>query len=596
MLKFQMAPFYSGKDPAEDSAKGRKLRLAKAGYHPGPIEDGEAQAPYVMAVKEFQRDHMKSGGLLGKDQRIKCDGSITDDTKKLIKEQEPNRRPLFAADDRTDITAEDTLKTSLNDKTTQIIAWVDDRHNYTSTDPAFAAHLLPEMGLEDYHHAMDSGDGKTTDDEDSTCRPWLPVEVGLPLMKKADVLGAANPAIPEVSDSMRNSTGPIRVDWTFRDLPPEYKTDPAEYNANRTRPLRYLTTAIDTAKGTHNGKEAFNCPKTLGGIREANYFELPLGNEAESLMPWKALPDDPGVCSVTHDDLGQDAERVYAKRVGKAGVYLHPSIIGGDGYQFRAQVSFRDLPSGATHPNWKVLRDRYESTTLPQAHTAPIRLWRKDSYRGYVKWTDGASHWGAPNTRCNKFYEPAMVHMVRENDSADSFTATSMFSFLLGSREFRNLISPYIRKGMGDNVKTDRYRPADEMTLTNDTVWPWSTAKHLGVQGVPPPGTHEANYWAVWGTKILNNTWRAFREPLVYDLLSKIERDKGLLRGHLICEFKASPQYWTEAYFCSVCNTDQVLIETDVDGGSGQGEACRGGACVHGDDAAGLADRGRLVQ
>lgn len=82
----------------------------------------------------------------------------------------------------------------------------------------------------------------------------------------------------------------------------------------------------------------------------------------------------------------------------------------------------------------------------------------------------------------------------------------------------------------------------------------------------------------------------------MYDLLSKIERDKGLLRGHLICEFKASPQYWTEAYFCSVCNTDQVLIETDVDGGSGQGEACRGGACVHGDDAAGLADRGRLVQ
>ena len=76
VLRFQMAPFYSGKDPAEDSAKGRKLRLAKAGYHPGPIEDGEAQAPYVMAVKEFQRDHMKSGGLLGKDQRIKCDGSI----------------------------------------------------------------------------------------------------------------------------------------------------------------------------------------------------------------------------------------------------------------------------------------------------------------------------------------------------------------------------------------------------------------------------------------------------------------------------------------------------------------------------------------
>lgn len=582
VLKFQIAPFYSGKDPVEDSAKGRKLRLAKAGYHPGPIEDGEAQVPYVMAVKEFQRDHMKSGGLLGNDVRIKADGSITEDTKKLIREQEPNRFPLFAADDRSDIKVEATLNTSLNDKATQIIAWVDDRHNYTTTKAAYANHLLPEMGLENYHGAMDSGDDKQTKDEDSTCRPWLPVEVGLPLMKKADTLQAMNPTIPEVSDSMRNATGPIRIDWTFRDLPPEYKTDPAEYNANRARPLRYLTTAIDTAKGAHNGKDAFNCTKALGGVREADYYKLPFGVEAQSLMPWKALPDGgtSTVCSVAHDDLGQDVERVYAKRVGKAGVYLHPSIIAGDGYQFRAQVSFRDLPSGSTHPNWKVLRDRYETTTLPQAHMAPIRMWRKDSYRAYVQWTDGASHWGAYNTRCNKFYEPAMVHMVRENSSADSFTATSLFSFLFGSREFRDLVSPNVQGGMGNDPKIHRYRPADEMTLTNATIWPWSAAKHLGVQGVPPAGTVVADYWSDYGDQILNDTWRSYREPLMYDLLSKIERDKGLLRGHLIGEFKASPQYWTELYYCNVCGTDQILIETDATGGSGQGEGCRVGACA----------------
>jgi hypothetical protein len=584
VLRFQIAPFYCGKDPVEDSAKGRKLRLAKAGYHPGPIEDGEAQAPYVMAVKEFQRDHMKSGGLLGKDQRIKCDGSITEDTKDLIKEQAPDRRTFFADNNRADITVEATLNTSVNDKDTQIIAWVDDRHNYTEVDATLAAkHLLPEMGLENYHGAMDAGDAKQTYDENSICRPWLPVEVGLPLMKKGDTLQAVNPAIPEISDSMRNATGPIRMDWTFRDLAPEYKTDATEYNANRTRPLRYLTSAIDNAKGAHNGKDAFNCTKALGGIREADYYKLPFGTDAESLMPWKALPDSgvSSVCSVTHDDLGQDAERVYAKRAGRAGVYLHPSIIGGDGYQFRAQVSFRDLPSGATHPNWKVLRDRYEASTLPQAHTAPIRVWRRDSYRAHVKWTDGATHWGAYNTRANKFYEPAMVHMTREKDKDDTFTATSMFG-LLGSREFRNLISPYIQGNLGDDPKTNRYRPADEITLTNDTIWPWSTAKHLGVQGVPPSGTSTANYWRVYGNQILNDTWRSFREPLVYDLLSKVERDQGLLRGHLIGEFKASPQYWVEKYFCNRCSTDQILIETDATGGSGQNEACRMGACADG--------------
>src|SRR5581483_3124786 len=158
-----------------------------------------------------------------------------------------------------------------------------------------------------------------------------------------------------------------------------------------------------------------------------------------------------------------------------------------------------------------------------------------DSYRGYVKWTDGAGHWGGFNTRCNKFYEPAMVHMVRENEKADSFEATDMFG-LFGSREFRNLISPYMGGGLGTNFKTDRYRPADEITLSNDTIWPWSAAKHLGVQGVPAPGTDPADYWSTFGDTILDDTWRAFREPLVYDILSKLERDKGLLRGHMIGE------------------------------------------------------------
>lgn len=580
VLPFQMAPFYSGKDPAEDSAKGRKMRLAKAGYHPGPIEDGEAQVPYVMAVKEFQRDHIVKN-IISANVRVKCDGSITDDTKKLIKEQEPGRRPLFAADDRTDIEDVDALNTSLNDKATKIIAWVDDRHNYTETDANFAANLLPEMGLENYHLGMEAGDGKQTQDELATCRPWIPVEAGLPLMKKADTLQAVSPAIPKITDSMRNATGPIRVDWTFRDLAPEYKTDGTEYNANRTRSLLYITTAIDNAKGTHNGKDAFNCTKALGGLRDADYYKLPLGCDDESLMPWKALPDSGvnAVCSVTHDDLGQDAERVYEKRLGRAGVYLHPSIIGGDGYQFRAQVSFRDLPSGATHPNWKVLRDRYETTTLPQAHMAPIRLWRKESFRGHIDWAGGDTHWGAYNTRCNKFYEPAMVHFVRETDKADSFTVTSLFG-LLGSREFRNLVSPHIVGGMGNDPKAHRYRPADEMTLNLATVWPWSAAKHLGVQGVPPTGTDIYDYWDDYGDQVQDDTWRAFREPLMYDLLSKIERDKGLLRGHLIAEFRASPQYWTEMYYCDANNHDQILIETEAAGGSGQNEACRSGACT----------------
>ncbi len=588
VLSFALAPFYSGTAPVEDSAKGRKLRLAKAGYHPGAIEDGEAQAPYLQAVKEFQRDHAKAGTfkLIGASippERLKADGVLTDITKTLMAAQAEGRRPLFGTDARVDIIVEATLNTAINTKATQIISWVDDRNNYTRTDPTLSAYLLPNMGLENYRGSGNgAGDGKQTYDKASICRPWLPFEVAMPLMKKADSLQTASPAIPVISDSMRNALGPIRVDWTFRDLAPEYKVNTAEYTATRVRSLRYLTTAIDAIKGTHDGKDAFNCTTALGGVRGVDYYKEPYGVDDESLMPWKALPDAgvSTVCTVAHDDLGQDEARFYAGRRGKAGAYFHPSIVGGDGYQCRAQVSFRDMPSGETHPNWKVLRDRYEATSLPQAHTAPIRLWRKDSYRAHVKWTSTAGHWGAHDVENKKFYEAGMVHLVYESDTKNTFLASAMYPGLFGPGVYRTLVSSRILGGTGADPKTNRYRAADEITLSDRTIWPWSEAKHLGVQGVPAPATTLPNYWRVHGNQVLNDTWRNFREALVYDLLSKLESNEGLLRGHLIGEFKASPQYWREMYRCSVCPTDQILIESAATGGSGVGEHCRAGVCA----------------
>ena len=593
VLNFAIAPFYSSATaPAEDSAKGRKLRLAKAGYHPGPIEDGEAQAPYVQAVKEFQRDHAVDGIVMIKDSvRLKADGSINEDTKKLIAKQDPSRRPLFGTDGRVDIKDDDALKTALNNKGTylsggtpeydsQVIAWVDDRHNYTEPDATYDTYLLPNMDLENYHAKANPGDGKQAVDDAAICRPWIPLEVTMPLMKKANTLQDANPAIPEVTDSMRAATGPIRVDWTFRDLAPEYKVDTGEYLATRVRSLQFLTTAIANMKGTHNGKDAFNLTKALGGVREGDYYKLSYGVDDQSLMPWKAEADSGvnAVCSVAHDDLGQDADRHYADRRGKAGVYFHPSIIGGDGYQCRAQLSFRDLPTGATHPNWKVLRNRYDVTTLAQAHTAPIRLWRKDSYRAHVKWTSTAGNWGAHDVASKKFYEPGMIHFVYEKENNNTFKPTDLYGFFKRG-EYRDLISAFIIGGMGADPKTQRYRAASEMTVSDDTIWPWSTAKHLGVQGVPPPGTTLASYRIAYRNQILDDTWRKFREALVRDLLGKLERDKGMLRGHLVGEFLASPPYWVEQYFCSECNTDQLLMELETGGGSGVDEPCRAGVC-----------------
>ena len=583
ILPFAVAPFYSfnGPAPADDSPKGRKLKLAAAGYHPGPVEDGEGQAPYLIAIKEFQRDHNQPGVVPAT--RIKADGTIGADTKAAITAQAAGRRALYADDSRSDITADAAISTALNTKATQIVAWIDDRHNHTTVSAGAATTgLLPNQGLEDYRGgSISTGDQKVSKDVTSVPRPWLPVEVGIPIMAKADDLHAADPAAPEVTDAMCAATGPIRVDWTFRDTAPEYKVDTSQYNHSRVRSLKYLTKTITGIKGTHNGKDAFNVTTALGGLRDGDYYKALFGADGDSLMPWKAEADGgvKTVCSVAHDDLGQDEAHLFEKRVGKAGIYLRPSIIGGDGFQFRAQVSFRDMPTSPTHPNWKVLRNRYEAkTTLPQAHTAPIRMWRKDSYRAHIQWSP-TPHWGSYDSQCAAFYVPGMVHLIQEG-AGTSTKATTLYPIGAGVTNWRTVVSGSVIGTMGANPKTDAYRPAAEMTLTDDTIWPWSTAVHLGVQAVPPAGTTLGGYEGAFQNKIRNDTWRAFREPLSIDVIGMLERNQGVLRGHLIGEFKASPQYWKELYYCSVCNTDHILMELTAAGGSGIGEACRVGVCA----------------
>ena len=577
VLEFALAPYYAGPAPPEDSAKGRKLRLARAGYHPGPVADGEGQDAYIQAVSEFQRDHAKPG--VNPAERLKADGTIDALTKTAVKAQAPGRRALFAKVDRSDLTADGDIKSALNDKATQTILWVDDRHSYTAVTASSAPYLLPNMGLEDYHGSMGAdGDIKQDKDDDATCRPWIPVEVSVPVMRTEDTLTGVT--VPAINDASRAAAGPIRIDWTFRDLAVEDKIDTAQYQASRGRPRKYLTDTFAGIKGAHNGKDAWNCTDALGGIRGADYYQAPFGVDDDSLMPWKALADSgvSAVCSVAHDDLGQDAAQVFAPYLGKAGVYFHPSIIAGDGYQFRAQVSFRDLPSGSTHPNWKVLRDRYDATKLAQAHSAPLRLWRKDSLRAYVPWAPpGELTWGANDVAFIKFYEPAMVHFEYEGGAS---TTIALNALLPVPNDYLNTVDTNITGKKGTNAKTDRYRPKAEMVFSAQYLWPWSTAVHLGIQAVPDPAIGVADYESTYlNNDIYGDSWYTYAPPLIHLLMARVERNKGLLRGHLVSEFRSSPQYWKETYVCGKCGANEILLELTAAGGSGVGEDCRVAAC-----------------
>ncbi len=581
VLEFALAPYYAGPAPPEDSAKGRKLRLAKGGYHPGPVKDGEGQPSYIRAVREFQRDTVKPGS--NPPERLKNDGTIDGDTKTAIAALAVGHRPLFGDDsDRSSVTADDDIKDAINDKDTDLIVWVDDRHNYTRPGPASAPYLLPHMTLADYHGTMEGTDIKQARDQAATCRPWIPLSVSLPVLRKGDSLDGN--VAPAMNDASRAATGPIRVDWTFRDLAVDYRIDTSTYDPKRSRPLKHLTDVFNAIKGTHNGKDAWNCTTALGGLRGADYYKAPFGLEAaESLMPWKAVADSgvSAACSVAHDDLGQDEKQMFEAQKGRAGVYFHPSIIGGDGYQLRAQVSFRDLPSGSTHPNWKVLRERYDTSKLAQAHTAPMRLWRKDTMRAHSLWAPAAEGtWGTNDVAFIPFYEPALVHIEYEGGAS---TDIALSTLLPDGADYVNLVDRCITSRKGTNAKTDYFRPKSEMEFNREYLWPWWKAKHYGIQAVPPPGLAIADYEAKFLTdpdKTLDKSWGMYAEPLAHLLLARIERQRKLMRGHTIIEFHSTPLYWKEIYRCGRCHTLEILLERDGTGGSGAGEACRVAVCA----------------
>lgn len=70
------------------------------------------------------------------------------------------------------------------------------------------------------------------------------------------------------------------------------------------------------------------------------------------------------------------------------------------------------------------------------------------------------------------------------------------------------------------------------------------------------------------------------RVPLIHEAIRQIEKTQGVMRGHTIGEFRASPQYWVEKYYCDTCSTDQLLIELTNAGGSAVGEDCRAATCA----------------
>ena len=103
------------------------------------------------------------------------------------------------------------------------------------------------FGLMNYRGAMGVGDNKVALDRDAVPRPWLPLKVELALLGRADPLwpdydnAKVIIADAELRKKMSRAIGPLRMDWTVDDLPPDI--DPVNaggYDRAKMRARKYV--------------------------------------------------------------------------------------------------------------------------------------------------------------------------------------------------------------------------------------------------------------------------------------------------------------------------------------------------------------------
>ncbi|MHC4452662.1 MAG: hypothetical protein ACYS0E_21390, partial [Planctomycetota bacterium] len=421
-----------------------RYKLAEAGYHPGPVHKAHDD-DFKTSLKEFKRSVPADGNAgAGNFTRLPLDPTNIDlrdgPTRTSIRSlRDGDKRKAYGDPDKVDRNdnspdlTDDEVKAWVRDPAKDMVIWVDDRQYYTDTDaldetnkpflkisggenktdPAAIPRVA--LGLDDYRGGMVQADNKTALDEAAIPRPWLPLQVEPRLMGKDDELFAEyDDAKVKVDDdarrkAMRSAVGPLRIDWSFEELPFDVSTiDPADYPAadfngtpppswepkKQTRTRRFVSWEIWRNKAEHDRRDTgrkeilTNCLATRGGARApgyAAYVAEMFGAGDQQLWPIKASSEAETVATVTHELIHKDQglkkldKPLVADLVGTSCVYFRPSAMGGDGYRVGAAVTF-EKTSDYDFPNLDALKKRYPSK--PQAHSARMRVWRRSSIRG----------------------------------------------------------------------------------------------------------------------------------------------------------------------------------------------------------------------
>lgn len=544
-LEMGLAPFCPPPPPPPNSVRFFKQKLAAAGYHPGPIDEDQNREDFKVALKEFQRSWPvpRSDGTWG---RLEAKGNLDDATKKQLRNLPPEHRAMFGDPaSQADLAVADAAA-RLADPSQGLIVWVDDRHCYTEGlgDPK------GPMAMNNYRGPMDIGDKKVAKDRESIARPWIPLQVSLPLLSKSDPLEPRGRP-PRVTENMRRAVGPLRVDWIFKDLEPDPSFVPSPPDPTMHRARAWIWKIVGQR----------NCPQTwkgtdCGGIRPESgdgYYKAAFGFGAKnSLQPWLAYDDSGGktVCTLVHDDLGQASQKLFPTHVGRAGIYLRPSRIAGDGYMFSARVSFEPIPGGADFPNRTVLKKRYP--LCPVGRTCGMRVWRRTCFRGYIGWLPQAqTGWQEAARKAAAYYRPAYVHFEAIPAREAGFPVTA----LITESEFVRIVNEGMKEG-----DTPFWRARLTPRYTPGYIWPYLHVAHYGLWPTPEP-LERFEDWLRSGLDEIS--WDHYCGPLMMLLIRRVEERYGRLRGHLLVEFATSPPLLLLEYSCEVCCRTYSMVAND---------------------------------
>lgn len=546
-------------EKTKDEDKWAQYTLAQAGFHPGPIDGRLVTNEAKRALREFQRSVPK--GIVAPFSRLAVSEAADADTLSALEHlPQALHRPLLAGADSFDAIAldSDVAQSRLKDPAKEFVVWVDDRHVYT--DPGGVALPSPEMGMGNYRGAMDVGDARTDNDATEIARPWLPLQARFALLGKTQTLDATSGVAGKHTWPL---VGPLRVDWDF--------DEPVENTAAVIG--GYDTTAVRTHAWVKQAKHASeevlpdsrvrqNAPDTLGGIRPADgtkYFKNAFGVGDRNLAPWNAFADDTlqRVCTHVHDDLGQAEDAVFEEQRGASGVFFVPSNIAGDGYRVHARLGVAKADAEASpFPNRAALEKRYP--VPPRASTAAFTVWRRTSYRGYLRWAPATQDkWAANKEPAGRLYAGARLKFFDEPSSVGASLHHDDVSTFMDQAKFDALVRTYVTA-----APYRTYNP----TLAREFVWPYDNEEGFGI--APYISTWDAanpnkilnDFYQAKIEPLLNATWRRYRYALLYEVLAGVEATEGRLRGHFMVDFKDGPGLEVVEYHCDTCDVAKVDI------------------------------------